>query len=222
MKLTHNQFNFISIFPKALYSLFFMLLLIQVSVAKSSDFNSNNDIGRFSVKVKNCDVKLIWNTFNENTIKFFEVEWSGDGQTFQKIYTEYTISSAPNSATYSFLDENASFSNYYRLKIVDINGGEKYTKTVFAQKECKINNTLSIFPNPVSANSSILNFEFIPTKNQTQILINDMLGRTIQRLNVEVEAGIENKFDLDISNYPAGTYNMIVVGEQQAKIFVIK
>ena len=49
-----------------------------------------------------------------------------------------------------------------------------------------------------------------------------MLGRTIQRLNFDAEKGMTNKIELNISNFPSGTYNMILVGERQAKIFVIK
>lgn len=221
MKLNYNQSNLKSIFPKTILCLFLLLLLTQSSIANSNNFYSG-DIGRFAAIVKNCEVKVIWNTETEDNIKLFEIEWSGDGQTFQKIHSEYASGASPSNANYIFLDENASFSNYYRLKTIYLDGAFKYTKTVVAKKECKINNTLSIFPNPVLANSSVLNLEFIPTKSQAQILINDMLGRTIQRMNYEVEAGIENKFELDISNFPAGTYNMIVVGERQAKIFVIK
>jgi hypothetical protein len=221
MKLIYNQSNLISIFPKTISCLFFLLLLTQPSIANSNNFYSG-DVGRFSAQVKNCEVKVIWNTVTEENIKLFQLQWSGDGQTFHAIHTEFSSGSSPSNAQYIFLDENASFSNFYRLKTIYLDGTFKFTKTVLAKKECKINNTLTVFPNPVSANSNILNLEFIPTKSQAQILINDMLGRTIQRINYDVEAGIENKFELDISNYPAGTYNMIVVGEQQAKIFVIK
>ncbi len=221
MKLINNQSNLISIFQKAIASLFLLLLLTQPSIANSNNFYSG-DVGRFSARVKNCEVKVIWSTETEENIKLFEIEWSGDGQTFHKIHTEFASGASPSNAQYIFLDENASYSNYYRLKTIYLNGSVKYTKTVNAKKECKINNTLTVFPNPVSANSNILNLEFIPTKTQTQILINDMLGRTVQRLTYEVEVGIENNFQLDISNIPAGTYSMIVVGEQQAKIFVIK
>lgn len=221
MKLIYNQLNLNSIFPKTISCLFLLLLLTQSSIANFNNFYSG-DIGRFSATVKNCDVKIIWNTESEDGLKLFEIEWSGDGQTFQKIHSEFASGASPSNAEYIFLDENASFSNYYRLKIIKLDGTFKYSKTVLAKKECKTNNTLTVFPNPVSVNSNILNLEFIPTQPQAQILINDMLGRTIQRINYDVEAGIENKFELDISNYPTGTYNMIVVGERQAKIFVIK
>lgn len=221
MKLIYKQSNLITIFPKTILCLLLLLFLTQPSIANSNNFYSG-DVGRFSARVKNCEVKVIWNTESEDGLKLFEIEWSGDGQTFHKIHTEFASGASPSNAQYIFLDENASFSNYYRLKIIRLDGTFNYTKTVSAKKECKINNTLNVFPNPVSANANILNLEFIPTKSQAQILINDMLGRTVQRLNYEVEAGLSNKFELDISDYPAGTYNMIVVGEQQAKIFVIK
>jgi len=221
MKISHNQINLISIFPKTIYCLFLLLLLTQPSIANSN--NSDSDLlGRFSAKVKNCEVKLIWNTLSETDLKLFEIEWSGDGQTFNKIHTEYTSGFSPNIGLYEFIDFNSLYSNFYRLKMINFDGTFKYSKIISAKKECKGLNTLSVFPNPVLVNSSIINLEFIPTRPQAQILINDMLGRTIQRLNFDTEKGIANKFQLDISNYPAGTYNMIVVGERQAKIFVIK
>jgi hypothetical protein len=221
MKLIYNQSNLISIFPKTISGLFLLLLLTQPAIANSNNFYSG-DVGRFTARVKNCEVKVFWNTETEDNIKLFQLEWSGDGKTFHAIHTELSSGSSPSNAEYVFLDENASYYNFYRLKTIYLDGSSKHTKAVLAQKKCKINNTLTVFPNPVSANANILNLEFIPTKSQAQILINDMLGRTIQRINYDVEPRIENKFELDISNYPAGTYNMIVVGEQQAKIFVIK
>ena len=221
MKFIYNQSNLISIFPKTISCLFLLLMMTFPLIANSNNFYSG-DVGRFSARVKNCEVKVIWNTETEENIKLFEIEWSGDGQTFQKIHSEYASGASPSNAQYIFLDESASFSNYYRLKTVYFDGSYNYTKTVLAKKECKINNTLNVFPNPVSAYANILNLEFIPTKPQAQIMVNDMLGRTIHRINYEVEPGVKNKFELDISNYPAGTYNMIVVGEKQAKIFVIK
>lgn len=218
MKLIYNPLKLTTTFSKSISFFFLFFLITQTGLANAY----SGGVGRFAATANNCQVKVIWNTESEDGIKLFEIEWSGDGQTFQKIATQFATGASPSNAEYIFQDENASFSNYYRLKIVKLDGSYNYTKVVLAKKECKINNTLNVFPNPALLNSSILNLEFIPTKPQSQILINDMLGRTIQRINYEVEVGVVNKFELDISNYPAGNYNMIVVGEQQAKIFVIK
>ncbi|MFK7775967.1 MAG: T9SS type A sorting domain-containing protein [Saprospiraceae bacterium] len=221
MKLIYNLTSLNSIFSKTMYCLLFLLLLTQSSIANSNNTDSSQ-LGRFSAKVKNCEVVVIWNTLSETDLKLFELEWSGDGQNFYKIHTQFTSGFSPNTGLYEFVDLNSSYSNYYRLKMINFDGSFKYSKNISAKKECKGNNTLSVFPNPVSVNSNIINLEFTPTRSQSQVLINDMLGRTIQRLNLEVDSGISNKFELDISNYPAGTYNMIIVGERQAKIFVIK
>ncbi|MFK8009972.1 MAG: T9SS type A sorting domain-containing protein [Saprospiraceae bacterium] len=222
MKLIYNQTKLISIFQKTITCLFFLLLLTQSSTANSNNFCSG-DIGRFAAVVKDCEVKVLWNTETEDGIKNFEIEWSGDGESFQKIHSEYATGASPSNMQYIFLDENSSFNNFYRLKIINLDGSFKYSETVQAIKECEQDYApLTIFPNPVDENSNIINLEFVSTKPQAQILINDMLGRTIQRLNLDVDRGVSNKFELDISNYPAGTYNMIIVGERQAKIFVIK
>lgn len=221
MKLIYNLANLNSNFSKTIYCLLFLLFLTQSSIANSNNFYSG-DVGRFSAFSKNCEVKVIWSTESEDDLKIFEIEWSGDGQNFHKIHSVFATGASPSNMQYIFLDENASYTNYYRLKIIKLDGSFNYTKTVHTKKKCKINNTLNVFPNPVAANSNIVNLEFIPTRPQADVLINDMLGRTIQRLNLDVNVGIANKFELDISSYPPGTYNMIIVGEQQAKIFVIK
>ena len=221
MKLINNQINPSSIFPKTIYCLLLTLLLTQLSFANINNSNSNN-LGRFYANSKNCEVKVIWNTVSETDLKLFELEWSGDGKNFYKIHTQGSSGLSPSSGLYEYLDNNSMYSNYYRLKFVKFDGTFNYSKKIFVKKKCKSKNTLSIYPNPVSLNSNFVNIEFIPSRSQSQILINDMLGRSIQRLNFEVESGIFNEFEIDISSFPPGTYNLIVVGERQAKIFVIK
>lgn len=97
-------------------------------------------------------VSLHWQTSEEIGFSHFEVERSLDMVNFQKINQEDIGTSA--DGVYKFIDDKPFIGvNYYRLKMVDIDGTEEITKSIAVIFEGK--NSIVLYPNPVQSEFSI-------------------------------------------------------------------
>jgi hypothetical protein len=94
------------------------------------------------------NITVEWEVENETDISNYVIEKSIDGITF--VLASIETSQNNSSAIYSWLDENPfSGNNYYRLKIVSINGKYTYSKTVHVRNEETTNN-IFVYPNPLA------------------------------------------------------------------------
>jgi hypothetical protein len=85
----------------------------------------------FKAKTNGDKATLTWQTASEVRVKNFEVEKSLDGKTFDKI-GETKANNAPSF--YSAFDNNFSISSYYRLKINDLDGSNRFSKIIYLEK----------------------------------------------------------------------------------------
>ncbi len=180
------------------------------------------ELSNFSANEKDCRVNLNWTTESEVDFDYFEIEWSGDGHEFTSIGLEKSTGNA-NGTNYSFADKTPSEFNYYRLKMVDLDNSFEYSRVVSISLDCKkMDNQVNIYPNPISPEEGILNVEFYSEKTETQLSIVDFLGRTVTRLSLEVESGMTNFIQIDISHHPAGTYSLQQLGAKTSNLFIIQ
>ena len=73
----------------------------------------------------------------------------------------------------------------------------------------------------VGKDNGILNIKFFSEREETQINIVDMLGRTVKSISLDVEREW-NTITLDISDLPSGTYNVQIVGDKKSKMLIIQ
>ena len=107
--------------------------------------------------------------------------------------------------------------------MVDLDGSSEFSKVEFVQKRCgATNGDLTIYPNPISPNQGILNVEFYATKNKTQLLIVDILGRTVKRISFDTESENFNNVQIDVSNLASGTYSLQQLGNKKSSLFIIQ
>lgn len=180
------------------------------------------ELSSFFANEEDCIVVLKWTTESEEDFDYFEIQWSGDGYEFKSLER---IKGAGGSTgqVYSFQDKRASELNYYRLKMVDLDGAIEYSKIISIDTNCGFENEgLNFYPNPISSNQGFLNVEFVTEKMETQLLIVDVLGRTVKRISFEAIQGMTNYIQIDISDLPAGTYSLQQVGTRKPKLFIIQ
>lgn len=124
-----------------------------------------------------------WQVTNEVNFLHYEVEHSGDGNNFAKL----SIVPATQSNLYRYLHRNpGAVTNYYRLKMVDIDGNYSYSRTVSCAAGDLVN-ALSILRNPFVDNLQ-LKLE-VNEDMEANIEIADLAGRLLLRKKINVRKG---------------------------------
>jgi trimeric autotransporter adhesin len=84
----------------------------------------------FQGKLVDHSVALNWITTFEQNSKLFVVERSSDGKNFYKIGSINAEGTSLNLSDYHFADNEPQALNYYRLKMVDIDGTTTYSQII--------------------------------------------------------------------------------------------
>jgi Secretion system C-terminal sorting domain len=140
---------------------------------------------------------LTWTTANEVNNKGFSVERL-NGSTWENI----GFKTANNKAsTYQFLDNNPLSTSYYRLRQIDNDGKETFSKTIYIQTN-STKGKLAVYPNPVSNLLTIENTE----------------GGNFEIINLLGQHVLSGKAasQVDVSALPQGSY-VLKVGAEQVK-----
>ncbi|MDI3320112.1 T9SS type A sorting domain-containing protein [Pinibacter soli] len=166
---------------------------------KLLSFNAGKQLGSSS----NTAI-LTWTAAEQVNTKSFIVERSTDGKNYQEIGSKAAAGNYAGEMTYTFTDANASTgTNYYRLKMVDIDGQSTYSsvKTVAFDAAASVN--VYIAPNPTRGQFYV--------KGLTQasvVRVIDMSGKVLQTYS-----GITQFNMVNISQLPAAVYLVQVVEE---------
>jgi hypothetical protein len=160
-------------------------------------------LGSFSASLAaDNSVSVNWTTEQEVNSSYFSVERSSNGSSdFKDIGT---VSAKGNSAivsNYSFTDNSAENGvNYYRLKMVDLDGSFVYSQVSVVNSELVQN--IRVFPNPATNFIYITLGGSVPTSSVRLI---DLTGKILQeqRLNSTTS---NSTISMPVSNYAHGIY----------------
>ena len=108
----------------------------------------------FSVTASSCNGVLNWRTLSEDKVKNFEIEYSNNGVQFTKVGAVQSKNSATGS-TYKYVNNQGTAKGFYRLKVVDIDGQFSYSRIVSVDTKCSGVKTISMYPNPLTANQAL-------------------------------------------------------------------
>jgi hypothetical protein len=174
------------------------------------------ELTHFDAHTEGSKNHLTWRTASERDNKHFDIERSADGSTFHSI-GQVKGNNKPSS--YQFVDNQPFATSYYRLRQLDFDGTETFSKIVSVERRDAINRvSTKVYPNPVS---SLLTIEVIARNEATEgpsFQIFNLLGQQV--LNHATSA-TSSRFQtsttlIDISALPQGTY-ILKVGAEQAK-----
>jgi hypothetical protein len=146
---------------------------------------------------------LKWKTTSETNNKGFDVERShqppkGNIPTWEKLGWQAGQGTTKTATNYTFTDQTpplgAGGLNYYRLKQVDFDGKQTYSKVIVLNNDSKM--ALSVYPNPTDDMLYVLT----NINRDVPFIMTNMLGQV-------VKTGIINtQTTLDISGLLSGTY----------------
>lgn len=164
--------------------------------------------------------ELRWVTAGESNTSRFEVEWrSSTTSTFTKIGTVAAAGNSSSTLHYDFLHTNTvAGNNYYRLKMIDIDGQFTYSSTIRLSSNA-IAQSLSVFPNPAS---SVLNISATVERDETVLFkLIDSYGRIVFSRQSLLRKG-SNAFTWDISRVTKGIYYLVSNMNNAAAVKIIK
>jgi len=161
-----------------------------------SSFTGQND-GRINT--------LYWITEQEINNSHYEIEKSKDGFNFVKIGEVNSMNSL-NINFYDFTDENSFIEdNYYRLKIVDLDGSYTYSSIISLYGDFNINYV--IYPNPF--HDTIIYSYYTEEPEDLEVQIFDVLGKSVYYKINKCESCI-NAVNINVDDLPSGKYTLKV------------
>ncbi len=168
--ITNNQSNLAGVFK--ISNLALPLTLTSFTAQAAADRNQ---------------VQLNWVTASETNTSRFDIEWSTNGASFVKAGSVAAQGSSQTDKSYAFLHSApAAGTNFYRLKMIDIDGQFSYSPVVNAQLVGS-QRSMIIAPNPVGATLRLVMNNREPVK---ALRIFDMSGKLRWQSGAIVNTGI--------------------------------
>jgi len=156
---------------------------------------------------------LLWSTATELNNSGFELQRSANGRDFSKL--SFIASKAENGTSnaiisYSYEDRNPlATTNYYRLKQIDKNGQNSYSKIVSlaGNKNDKFQ-IVNLYPNPAF---NQVNLNVNTSKDEVvTIIVTDIVGKILIKQNASIRKG-ENTISLNTEKLANGTYTVKLI-----------
>ena len=156
------------------------------------------------------EARLQWKTASEINTLLFEIEKSADGRNFSKAGA--TPARGFGDHSYEYRAAMTSSIEFYRLKIIDMDGRHNYSET--RRVELKGSESFSIWNLPGSQ-QLLLDVHSIAQSNQQAVIV-DSKGSVISK--VEVSLG---KQFVSLTALPAGLY-YLKLGSQSKRFVVVR
>ncbi len=90
---------------------------------------------KFNGKLQGDKVLLDWQTTNEQNLKNFEIEKSTDGSNYYLVGKQNANGNTNSAKTYRFQDPDVASSNYYRIRMNDVDGQSKLSSVILVNAQ---------------------------------------------------------------------------------------
>jgi len=208
---------------KLLNSLTIKTLLTATIILIASSFNqvsAQNEASRsdglpalllgFSGSVTDNTIVLSWIMENETNSKWFVIERSSNGNNFDSIGVKSGLNNMHES-DYTFTDlRSLSGNSYYRIRLVNMDGGIKYSK-VITLNNGTVSAKMQVYPNPAGA---VVNYSLNSTvSDQVTVEVFNLAGVVVMSKQQQLSAGV-NQQSLAISALKSGNYFLKVINKE--------
>ena len=164
-------------------------------------------VNYFTVVKQNGKHLLKWKlTCNSSPAVTMFLERSTEGINYSSVFSEHATALRCLQPFNYTDDQPAPGVNYYRIKMIDVDGKISYSAVVPLINAAKGIDVMNIAPNPIvngSFNVKISTAE----KTQVELVIIDIQGRVLQKQSVPMIAGF-NQIPMSVKNLAAGTYQL--------------
>ena len=194
--------------------------IAQTASTSTSTSNTPALIMSFDGQATNNVAQLTWVMEDETNSKYFVIERSGDEGGYDSIGVVIGLNNN-NMTTYTFSDNNMmGGNNYYRLRMVDMDGVVRYSKIVSLygqQQTTTASAKMTIYPNPAVAT---INYTISATSNQQVFVqVYNLSGVALLATAQQLNTG-NNVETLAISGLKAGNYFLKVTSADGTSQYV--
>ena len=175
----------------------------------------------FNVKGNGSVNQLSWITSDEVNVSHFEIERSYTGTNFKKIGT-VNAHGSQGATSYEYTDGDFLEGYvYYRLKVLDKDGGYSYSMVVRIYSGTKTKNDITVSPNPFR--NGIYVATSFNQSGKLEIKIVDAKGAVVRKIDGQATSGL-NSFTIDkLQDLPAGVYFLEMYrGNEYKKLKILK
>lgn len=171
---------------------------------------------------KNNGVQIEWSNLTERDLTSYVVERSSNGSTYTEIAQQAPRSNYNDKQSYTSFDATPSMGiNYYRVKVLEINGKVIYSKVIKVDI-AKTAQGFSLYPNPVKGNTVSVSLN--NKAGQYNVKISTNSGQQVYNVKFNHQGGsMTQTIELPSSVKP-GVYNIVISGDnyREAKMFVVQ
>jgi hypothetical protein len=146
----------------------------------------------FQGHLNNNEIILNWSTSSEHNSKNFDIEKSTDGSHFYLIGSQIGAGNSTSQKNYSLIDRQVSELNYYRLKMVDIDGNFQYSQVILIKSPRALQNVW-VLNNPFT---TAIKLRFAKTAGLTQCDLINSSGTKVYQKNFSSASEVT----LDLNN----------------------
>ena len=164
------------------------------------------ELTQFNGRPNGCLVDLQWYTESEENFSHFELQRSDNGRDFEMLTNIQGTGGTGIPYNYTYLDKNAKEENYYRLKMIDLDGTSELSKVISVKTDCHNKEKFMLYPNPGITGYGSLNLRLQSTTEKAHIQISDVYGRVIRKMVLETEINEINTIQLEVADLIEGSY----------------
>ena len=159
----------------------------------------------FNGRKTNAGNLLNWKVTSTSANIGFDIERSGNGRDFTSI-GKMSATRSRTDLPFDFTDSKPLAGiNYYRIKLIDMDGKMEYTQVVAINNKTKGIELVSLQPSLVQHETML--YVAAAKSGKLEIRVHDMAGRTLLTQTMQVADG-ENKLRLNLGSLAAGVYNL--------------
>ncbi|MFT7605559.1 MAG: hypothetical protein ACI8VT_003154 [Saprospiraceae bacterium] len=172
----------------------------------------------FDAKAVGCDILINWQTAIEENFERFELERSSDGIRFETITVAFGEGGLINQH-YQHFDRNAITLNYYRLKMIDLDGSFNYSTAILVTTDCGKDSKFILYPNPISEEQNEVTLKFFTpaASEQVAVTIQDIHGKILDSKIINTVPGW-NSVQWNVRDLPAGVFFFTTRGNGSKQI----
>ncbi len=149
------------------------------------------------------EVNVQWSTQPEGEQYMYTVQHSANQVSWNKVTTVMGLNNNLQANHYAVVDQTPEDGiNYYRIKRTGASGSELYSEVREIELKISTQQTVSIYPNPVTDNLTITNSKAYDTDITIQILTTH--GEVLETVNIA--KGTTVKQELPVGELPQGLY----------------